>query len=198
MKVHKMKRNVLIVPSTQILEEALDKEKRKFSYKKIIKNMVYALIIVIAFSVLCSTLVFHVLKIYGNSMKPSLNEGELVLCLNKNKFKMGDIIAFYYNNKILIKRVIATSSDWVNIDEKGKVYVNDELLEEEYVDEKVLGESDIKYPYQVPDNSYFILGDKRDTSIDSRNSKLGTITKDEIIGKVVLRLWPLKRFGLIK
>ena len=109
-----------------------------------------------------------------------------------------DIIAFYYNNKILVKRVIAKSSDWVNIDENGSVYVNNELLEEKYIKEKVLGETDIKYPYQVPEGKYFVLGDKRDTSIDSRSSTIGTISEEDIIGKVTFRVWPFKQIGIIK
>lgn len=188
----------LNIPTTLQLEQELYREKYKYRYKKILKSTIYVLLIVVAISVIVATFIFPVLEIYGESMKPNLTEGDIVLCVKKYKFETGDIIAFYYNNRILVKRVIASSSDWVNIDEYGNVYVNDELLEEKYLKEKTLGESDIKYPYQVPEGSYFVLGDKRETSVDSRSSLIGTISEEEIIGKVMFRVWPLKQFGLTK
>ena len=131
-------------------------------------------------------------------MEPILVSDDIVLCVKKFKFEPEDIIAFYYNNRILVKRVIATSLDWVNIDSNGNVFVNDKLLEESYIEEKFYGEVDIEFPYQVPEGSYFVLGDSRETSVDSRNSLVGSISEDEIIGKVIFRVWPMKRFGIIK
>ena len=179
------------------MEKELTREKYKLKYKKTLKSTFSALLVVIAISSLLSTLLFPVLEIYGESMNPTLIEKDIVLCIRKSNFKRGDIIAFYYNNKILIKRIIGISSDWINIDKEGNVYVNNTLLEENYVKEKKYGESDIEYPYQVADDSYFVLGDKRDSSIDSRTKMIGTISKEYIIGKVIFKLWPIKKIGII-
>lgn len=192
------KDQILIVPTTKELEQELNRESYKLKYKKLLKSTIYILIIVVSISVIVATFLFPVLKIYGESMKPNLKENDIVLCVKNAKYKPGNIIAFYYNNKILVKRVIAKSSDWVNIDEEGNVYVNDKLIEENYIKEKMRGESDIKYPYQVPEGSYFVLGDKRDTSVDSRSSLIGTISSEDIIGKIIFRVWPLKQIRIIK
>lgn len=181
-----------VLPTTKELEEELLKLKYKSKYKKILKSTICTLIIVVAISSLLSTLLFPVLEIYGKSMSPTLSEGDIVLSIKKSNFKQGDIIAFYYNNKILIKRVVGVPFDWVNIDKEGNVYVNDKLLEEPYVKEKSYGETDIEYPYQVPEDSYFVLGDERLSSIDSRNTIIGAIPKENIIGKIIFKLWPIK------
>lgn len=192
-----MKKKVLNIPSTNELTKELQNEKFKYKYKKILKSTIYTLIVVIAFSSLASTLLFPMLEIHGYSMSPTITQGDIVLGIKRAKYQSGDIVAFYYNNRILVKRVVACSSDWVSIDEEGNVYVNDKLLNEPYVNKKMLGDTDIEYPYQVPDNSYFILGDKRENSIDSRNSLIGTISEEDIIGKIVLRVWPLKEFKFL-
>ena len=189
---------VLNIPTTAQLEKELYREKYRFRYKKILKSTIYVLIIVVAISVLVATLMFPVLRIYGSSMSPTLDNNDIVLGIKKSKFVQGDIIAFYYNNRILVKRVIATSSDWVNIDSHGNVFVNDRLLDELYVEEKSYGEVDISFPYQVPEGSYFILGDQRKISIDSRSFLIGTVSEEEIIGKVIFRVWPIKYLGIIK
>lgn len=194
----KNKKIELTLPTTSQLEKELEREKYKFRYNKLLKNTFSILIIVVAVSVLISTMLFPVLQIYGKSMEPTLVKDDIVVSVKKSNFEYGDVIAFYYNNRILVKRVIATSGDWVKIDDKGNVYVNDTLLIEDYVEEKALGESDIEYPYQVAEGTYFVLGDERKSSIDSRNSTIGTIEEDEIIGKVVLKVWPIKSFGIIK
>jgi len=186
------------IPTTNELKQELTRENYKSKYKRLLKSTIYALVIVVSISVIAATFMFPVLQIYGQSMRPNLKEDDIVLCIKKSQFDYGDIIAFYYNNKILVKRVIAKSSDWVNIDESGNVYVNNELLEEKYIKEKVLGETDIKYPYQVPEGKYFVLGDKRDTSVDSRSSTIGTISEEDIIGKVTFRVWPFKQINIIK
>lgn len=192
------KQKSLDLPTTKDLEKQLNQEKYNFKYKRILKSTIYALIIVASISTLAATLIFPVLKIYGSSMSPTLIDGDIVISIKKTKFKKGDIIAFYYNNHILVKRVIATSSDWVNIDLEGNIYINNKLIEENYIEEKSFGESNIEFPYQVPEGTYFILGDKRNISIDSRNSLIGTIPQEEIIGKIIFRVWPLKRLEIIK
>lgn len=190
-----MKRQIFI-PTKEELELELKREIYKQKYKKTLKSTIYTLIVVIAVSSLLSTLLFPVLEIYGSSMSGTLSEGDIVLSMRKSLFKKGDIIAFYHNNKILIKRVIGVPSDWINIDEEGNVYVNNILLEEPYVKEKMQGENDIEYPYQVPDDSYFVLGDDRSSSLDSRTNIIGTIKKENIIGKIILRLWPISKVGI--
>ena len=195
-----MKKNIndVKLPTTKELEIELKYEKYKIRYKALLKSTIYTLIIVIAVSVLIATLFFPVLQIYGTSMEPVLKENDIVVTFKKNEFKHGDIIAFYYNNRILVKRIIATSSEWVNIDEDGNVFVNNNLIDEPYIKEKSLGESNIEYPYQVPEGSYFVLGDKRKISLDSRIDEIGSIPKEDIIGKIIFKTWPLKRIKIIK
>lgn len=187
----------LNMPTTSQLEQELHRERYKFRYKKLLSSTVYTLLIVVAISVLVATLIFPVLQIYGKSMSSTLKENDIVVSVKQSKFEQGDIIAFYYNNRILVKRVIATSSEWVNIDEDGNVFVNDKLLNEPYIEEKYLGETDIKYPYQVPEGSYFVLGDERELSIDSRVSEISSVKEEDIIGRIVFRVWPIKRFGIV-
>lgn len=193
----KINKKELCIPTREELEKELSREKYILKYKKTLKSTIYALIIVVAISSFLSTLLFPVLEIYGTSMSPAMSQGDIVLGVKKSKFEHGDIIAFYYNNKILIKRIIGVSSDWINIDEEGNVYVNDILIEEPYTKEKSYGESDVEYPYQVPEDSYFVLGDERLLSIDSRNTIIGTIPKENIIGKIIFKLWPIKNIEII-
>lgn len=145
-----------------------------------------------------ATLWLPVLEIYGSSMSPTLEDGEIVLSLKTGELKPGQVIAFYYNNKILVKRVVARSGDWVNIDPEGNVYINGNLLEEPYLEEKALGECDIELPYQVPENHVFVMGDHRSTSVDSRNTAVGCVTDEQIVGRLVLCMWPFGAFGLIE
>ena len=166
-------------------------------YFKILKSTIYSLIIVAAVAALLATLVMPVLQISGSSMAPTFNEGEVVVTLKTKSLETGDIIAFYHGNKILVKRVIAGSGNWVNMDEDGQVYINGEKLNESYIDELSLGDVDIEFPYQVPDGHWFVLGDKRTLSIDSRNSEIGSVSSDDIVGKLIFRVWPIKKFGSI-
>ena len=154
--------------------------------------------VVAAAAVLIAVLLLPVLQISGTSMTDSLQDEDIVVALNSSGYETGDIIAFYFNNNILVKRVIAVPGDWVDIDEEGNVYVNEELLEEPYVTDKALGDCNITLPYQVPDGRCFVMGDHRATSIDSRNTAVGCVSNDMVIGKILIRVWPLEGFGIVK
>ncbi len=179
--------------------EQLDMERRRLRYKRrynrTLRSTVAILIVVAALAVLAATLWMPVLRVYGSSMAPTLHNGEILISVKTKDFSSGDIIAFYHGNKLLIKRYIAGSADYVNIDEDGAVSVNGTLLDEPYLAEKAYGEADIEFPYQVPDQRYFVMGDNRSVSIDSRSSIVGCIAGDQIVGKVVFRVWPLSAFG---
>ena len=163
-----------------------------------LSSTAFSLVVVAAVSVLIAMLLLPVLQISGTSMTESLQDKDIVVALNSSKYQTGDIIAFYYNNNILVKRVIAASGDWVNIDKDGNVYVNEELLDEPYISEKALGDCNITLPYQVPDERCFVMGDHRATSIDSRNTAVGCVSNDMVIGKILFRAWPLSGFGIVK
>ncbi len=162
-------------------------------FRSTVRSTVGILLVVAALAILVSTLLLPVLQVYGSSMTPVLEDGEVVVLTKEKDFETGDIIAFYYNNKILVKRVIAGPGDWVDIDVDGNVYVNEKPLDEPYLTERSLGECDIELPYQVPDKAFFVMGDHRSVSIDSRSSIIGCIRTDQIAGRVFLRVWPLKR-----
>ncbi|MBQ6824113.1 MAG: signal peptidase I [Clostridia bacterium] len=185
------------LPSAQQLQSELKRERNKLRYRRIIKSTIYALIIVAAIAVLIATLVLPVLQISGSSMEPTLNNGEIVVLLKSAKLDRGDLCGFSYSNKILIKRVIGLPGDVIVIDEEGTVFVNNTTLEEPYITEKGLGECDIEFPFTVPENEYFLMGDHRTTSIDSRSTVIGCIEKDQIVGKLFLKVWPLKKIKLL-
>lgn len=183
------------VPSISQLETALNYEKYRIRYKNAVKSTVYVLITVAAVAVLIATLWLPVLKIYGTSMQPTFEPGDIVVSVKKKKFETGDVIAFYYENKLLVKRYIAGPGDWVKIEEDGTVYVNGNELEEPYLTEKSFKPCDIEFPYQVPENKYFVMGDSRTVSIDSRSSAVGCISEEQIVGNIVFRVWPISDFG---
>lgn len=185
-------------PTVEQLEGELKRVKYKSRYHSVLKSTIYTLITVAAVAVLVATLWLPVLRIYGTSMTPTLSDGEIVLTVKTSNFEPGDIVAFYYNNKILVKRVIAEAGDWVNIDEDGNVYVNDALLEETYLTEKALGDIDVDLPYQVPDGKIFVMGDHRSTSVDSRSTSVGCVAQEQTVGKILFRIWPLNRFGTVE
>lgn len=182
--------------------EQLDMERRRLRYKRrynrTLRSTVAILIVVAALAVLAATLWMPVLRVYGSSMAPTLHNGEILISVKTKDFSSGDIIAFYHGNKLLIKRYIAGPSDYVNVDEDGNVSVNGMLLDEPYLAEKAYGEADIEFPYQVPDQRYFVMGDNRSVSIDSRSSIVGCIAGDQIVGKVIFRVWPLSAFGPLR
>lgn len=167
-------------------------------YANVLRSTAFSLVVVAAVAVLIAVLLLPVLQISGTSMTDSLQDEDIVVALNSSGYETGDIIAFYYNNNILVKRVIAAAGDWVDIDKDGNVYVNDELLDEPYVTDKALGDCNITLPYQVPDGRCFVMGDHRATSIDSRNTAVGCVSNDMVIGKILIRVWPLEGFGIVK
>lgn len=186
------------IPPLEELEAELKRMKYNKRYGSVLRSTVYALIIVAAVAILIAVLVFPVLRIHGSSMTPNLYDGNIVVCLKNSKYEVGDSIAFYYNNKILVKRVIARSGEWVDIDENGYVYVNGEKIEEPYVQDHALGECDIELPYQVPDGRVFVMGDHRSVSVDSRSTSVGCVSDEQIVGRLLFRVWPFKSIGLIK
>lgn len=183
------------VPSLPEIQQERKRIRRKDYYRKSLRGTVAVLIVVAAVAVLIATLFLPILQISGDSMSPTLEHDEIVMLVKTKEFKRGDLVGFYYQGKILLKRVIALPEDEVAIDAEGNVYVNGDLLEEPYVTAKGLGDCDLEFPYKVPGTSYFVLGDQRSNSVDSRNSSIGAIPKDDIIGKVFIRVWPLSRFG---
>lgn len=184
-------------PDLNDLEAELKREKYKKRYIRVIKSTLYTLITVAAIAVLVATLWLPVLQIFGSSMTPNLVDGDIVVSTKSSSFNKGDVVSFYYNNKILVKRVIATAGEWVSIDEDGNVYVNGDLIDEPYVSQKAFGDCDIELPYQVPDGKIFVMGDHRSTSIDSRNTSIGCVAQEQIVGKIIFRVWPLSDFGAI-
>ena len=181
-------------PELEALRRELKRERTKRRFRRLLRSTVNALIVVAAIAALIATLVLPVLQIAGTSMEPNLNDGDIVLLVKTDRLETGDLCAFYYSNKILIKRVIATPGDYIWIESDGTVFLNGEALDEPYITEKALGECDVEFPYQVPENTYFMMGDHRETSIDSRSSVIGCIPTDQILGKILCRFWPLSEF----
>lgn len=186
------------LPNSQELEQELKREQYKRRYRKTLKSTIFALITAAAVAVLVATLWMPVLRIYGSSMTPTLQEGQIVVSVKADDMEPGDIVAFYYGNKVLVKRYIAGPGTWVDILEDGTIVLDNVVLEEPYLPGTHFGICDLKLPYQVPENSYFVMGDERETSVDSRHSSVGCITKDQLVGKITYRVWPLNRFGLVR
>lgn len=185
------------IPSLTEIQQERKRIRKEAYYRQALRGTVSVLVVVAAVAVLVATLFLPILQISGDSMSPTLEHDEIVILLKTEEFDRGDLIGFYYQGKILLKRVIALPEDEVAIDAEGNVYVNGELLEEPYITDKGLGDCDLEFPYKVPGTGYFVLGDQRSNSVDSRNSVIGAVSQEDIIGKVFLRVWPLPRIGLV-
>ena len=185
------------LPSTAQIRKELDHIRYRSGYSRVLRSTVYTLITVAAIAILVATLWLPVLQIYGASMEPTLTEGDIVLSMKGGQFAPGDIVAFYYNNKILVKRVIGNPGDWVDIDQAGNVYVNNIPLDEPYILEKDYGICDLELPYQVPEGKIFVMGDNRNVSLDSRSKEVGCVAEEQIVGRLTYVVWPLKDYGEI-
>lgn len=184
-------------PTISQLEQELAHEKYRRSYVRAMRSTLYSLITIAAVAVLVAVLILPVMQIYGSSMTPTLSEGDIVVSVKGASFKTGDVIGFYYNNHILVKRVIANPGDWVDIAEDGTVSINGDVLEEPYVSDLAVGECDISLPYQVPEGRVFVMGDHRSVSVDSRSTTIGCVAEEQVVGKIVFRVWPISSFGWI-
>ena len=192
-----MDKNNNAFPSAEQIQVELKREKKNMRYRRVIKNTLHVMIIVAAVAVLIVTLLTPVLQIAGTSMEPTLNNKDIVVLVKTKKLDRGDLCGFAYSNKILIKRVIGVPGDVIDINPDGTVLLNGEELAESYVTEKGRGECDIELPYLVPEEKYFLMGDHRQTSIDSRSSVIGCVSNEQIVGKLFIKIWPLKELSLL-
>ena len=183
------------IPKVDLLKKELKRERYRRRFRRLLRSTINALVVVAAVAALVATLVLPVLQIAGTSMEPSLNDSDIVILVKTDRLTTGDLCAFYYSNKILIKRIIGVPGDYLWLESDGTVFLNGEELDEPYITEKALGECDVEFPYQVPENAYFVMGDRRETSIDSRSSMIGCIAKDQLIGKILCRVWPLSELA---
>ena len=185
-------------PTQEQLAAEVKRLRYRSRYHSVLRSTIYTLIVVAAVAVLVATIWMPVLQIYGSSMTPTLNEGDIVVSLKGSQFRQGELAAFYIGNKILVKRVIANPGDWVDIDQDGNVYVNHQAIEEPYLDVKSFGDCNIELPYQVPESRIFVMGDNRDVSVDSRNTSVGCVAQEQVVGKIVFCIWPFSRFGKVQ
>lgn len=192
-----MKRRAKALPRTEELTQAVKRERYLRRFGMTVRSTFLSLVVVAAVAILAAVLFLPILRIYGKSMSGTLDSGDIVISVKSSGLENGDVIAFYYNNNILVKRVIANPGDWVDMDEDGDVYVNNVLTDEPYLSEKAYGETNIEFPYQVPEGRVFVMGDNRSVSIDSRNTSIGCVAQEQIVGKIVFRVWPLAQIGAV-
>lgn len=185
--------NIIELPSTEQVEKEYLKNKYKNKYRKILGSTISILVVVAAIAVLISVFFVPVIQVAGESMSPTLSDGDVLVLIDDNNYSRGDLCCIMWGNKKLLKRIIGMPGEWVSIDSAGNVYINDELLDEPYITEKLLGECDIEFPYQIPDGKVFVLGDNRTTSVDSRNSAIGCVGKDQIMGRMWFKVWPFNK-----
>jgi len=186
------------LPTIEELEAEINRKKHKQNQHHLMRNAIYVLIVVAAVTSLISIFFVRALKTFGSSMTPTLEDGDIVAVYLTDEAEPGQLVAFYFNNKLIIKRVIALGGSVVDMDEAGNVFVNGSPLEEPYLAEKALGEVSVEFPFTVPDGQYFVLGDNRITSTDSRSGIIGCVDPDNMLGRVVFKVWPLEDFGKIR
>lgn len=186
------------LPTLAQLEAELEWETGRKEHSRVLRSTLFILLVAAAAAIIVAVMLFPVLQIKGMSMSDTLQDGDVVVTMNTSDFSQGDVVAFYYNNTLLVKRVIALPGDWVDIDKEGNVSVNGTVLDEPYLKEKALGECNIALPYQVPDGKIFVMGDHRETSVDSRNTAVGCIGKERVVGRLLLRVWPLSGLGVVR
>ena len=192
------RKKVIVPPTMEQLQTELNRVQYRKRYNTVLKSTVYTLITVAAVAILVATLWLPVLQIYGSSMTPTMQNGDIVFTLKTSNFQNGDVLAFYYNNKILVKRVIACPGEWVDMEEDGTVFVNNQQISEPYVTDLAYGDTNIELPYQVPDGKLFVMGDHRSTSVDSRNTAVGCVAQEQVVGKIVFRIWPISQMGIVE
>lgn len=188
----------LEIPPIEFIREELEREEARYSFRKTLWNIAAVLIVAAAVTALIATRLFILIQINGNSMEPTMAEGEVIFIHQTKEVEVGDIIGFYYGGRILLKRAIGSEGDQINIDVDGNVYVNGKMLEESYLAEKSQGKCDLDFPFEVPEGMFFVLGDNRSVSVDSRIRSIGCVDRDQIVGKAVFRAWPIDRMGSIR
>ena len=183
------------MPESRVIESIIEQGKTKNRFRSVVRSTIGTLLVVAAIAALIAMFVLPIMQIHGNSMTPTINEGEIVIAVKNHKFAKGDVVGLYIGNKLLVKRVIGAAGDWIDIKGDGTVFVNGEMIDEPYITEKALGDCNIDLPYQVPDGRYFVMGDHRATSADSRNTSIGCIADEQIVGRIIFRIWPFSVFG---